>query len=105
MHISLFDLTAAAIARQAADAACDWYGADEDAAKVIQHNAIADLVEELALDTKTALALLLACGVLPPAEHISRITPGLTPGYQAGVRKAAEVCLIQSALAKLRGEG
>ena len=104
MHISLFDLTAAAIARQGADAAGNWYGAEEATAKVIQHNTIADLVEELALDTKTALALLLACGVLPPAEHISRITPGLTPGYQAGVRKAAEVCLIQSALAKLRGE-
>ena len=102
--LNLFEVVVDKIARQAEEAAGEWLGYDEEAALVIQHNVVADLVEDLSIDIKTALALLLACGVLPPADQISRITPGLTPGYQAGVLKAAEVCLERAALAKLRGE-
>ena len=102
--MNIFELVTDKIARQAEEVAVEWLGFDSEAALVIQHNVVADLVEDLNIDIKTALALLLACGVLPPADQISRITPGLTPGYQAGVLKAAEVCLERAALAKLRGE-
>ena len=58
-------------------------------------------VEALGIDIREALGLLLCCGVLPDEDKVYRITPGLTPGYQAGLKKAAEVCLIQAALAEM----
>ena len=62
-------------------------------------------VDQLRIDIRDALALLLSCGVLPEESAVYRITPGLTPGYQAGVKKAAEVCLIQAAVAQMNGGG
>ena len=66
-----------------------------------QYRAAEVFVEGLRLDIREALALLLSCGVLPEESAVYRVTPGLTPGYQAGVKKAAEVCLIPAALAQM----
>lgn len=61
-------------------------------------------VAALQISDKQALALLMCCKVLPDPTQVGRVTPGMTPGYLAGVRKAAEMCLVQAALVQMEAQ-
>ena len=83
--------------------AVEWY---QGTCQTTIQNVVEDFIEQdLQLDIAEALAILCEEKILPCPKYVSRITPGLTPGYQAGVLMAAQVCLTRRALARLNEDG
>ena len=68
----------------------------EDDLEETVETTIAD--EPLSLDD--SLRVLLAVDVLPTSRSVDSLT--MSPTYKAGIRKAAEVCLINEVLQRLK---
>ena len=101
-RIDVFSLAVSRVVSGALVEAADLQNMDDDLSlEEARVRAVETIVEGLRIDIQEALGLLLSCGVLPSERDVYRVTPGLTPGYQAGVKKAAEVCIIQAALAEM----
>ena len=103
MNLDVFEKAVAQVIVGARMAATDLRNIDPDVS--LEESLIRGaeaFVDALRIDNKEALSLLLCCEILPSESTVLRVTPGLTPGYLAGLRKAAEVCLIQAAVARIK---